>query len=256
MEQKYKQIEMDELEIQSLSGEVFMHLTYARYYKPDAAVLKEILAIYNSIINYPKNRLLDSIAMVRQQIAAKYGKVMQVINNTTLYYSNLVWEYIYTLAYYLNHNDSLWKKHLLPRMKEYAHHPYVKKDMEIAEALVDKYIAQRFIFENDLDWKEEVPNQTQSKEPVSSAFCIAENRKTDVMKVLSYLYDLRVFVDKDEHELKRQKTKFMIAIGNFLNSDFQNYAQIINKAAQEPNFPEVFDRMLVLARNKYSDEYK
>ena len=88
----------------------------------------------------------------------------------------------------------------------------------------------------------------------SSPFFIAEGSKTDVMKVLSYLYDLNVFTDKKNQPLKRKKTQFMISIGKFLNSDFENYAQTINKAAQEEHFMDVFHNLLDLAQKKYIDE--
>lgn len=50
--------------------------------------------------------------------------------------------------------------------------------------------------------------------------------------------------------IEQTKKQFMIAIGKFFDDNFSNYAQIINKAAQEDHFQDVFIDMLEMAKKK------
>ena len=68
---------------------------------------------------------------------------------------------------------------------------------------------------------------------------------------VSYMFDENLFVNADGSPLTRQKTQFMKALGAFFETDFTNYARIINKAAQEPNFQGIFERMYMRSKQKY-----
>ena len=105
------------------------------------------------------------------------------------------------------------------------------------------------------DWeKSDTPDDTQQHEAKVPTFHIAENRKTDTMKIFNYMYDLGLFVDKNGKELKRQKKQFMTAIGKFFDEDFEKYAQTINSAAQEEHFMDIFHDLLDKAQKKYLAE--
>jgi len=145
-----EQITMDTYEMQSLSVEVFEHLIFARNFNPSIDVLKKVLDHYNTIIACPQERLLDTIIFERQVIASTYGSSIPGVS-PTVYFSNVMWEYVYTLAYYLNNNSAIWRAHLLPRMKELARNNAIRDDMNKAEKLVDQYIDRRIAFEMDLD---------------------------------------------------------------------------------------------------------
>ena len=236
---------LDTYEKHSLSLEVFSNLIFAKSYRPTIEVIDKTLDCYNSIIQCPKERLLDMIVFERQNIIRNYNGVIGGFA-PTLYFSDIMWEYVYTLAYYLNHNSSLWKTHLLPRMKELTRVAAIKDDLKKAEELVDEYIDRRMVFEQDLH--NDTPAQPEQKTP---AFHIAENHKTDAVKVFAYMFDEDLFVNADGSPLKRQKTQFMKALGEFFGDDFTNYARIINKAAQEPNFPGIFEHMYMRSKRKY-----
>ena len=142
-------------------------------------------------------------------------------------------------------------------MKERKMPANIMEDVNRCEKFLDEYIEKRKRFNSALQQKN---NPKKSKQaPLNggiSPFYIAEGSKTDVMKVLFYLYDQNVFVDSNGQSLKRKKSEFMKAIGAFLNSDFSNYSQRINAAAAEPNFPDILERMLKDAQQKYADEFK
>ena len=152
-----EQITMDTYEMQSLSVEVFGHLIFARNFNPSMDVLNKVLEHYNTIIACPQERLLDTIIFERQVIASTYGSSIPGVS-PTVYFSNVMWEYVYTLAYYLNNNSTIWRTHLLPRMKELARNNVIKEDMNKAEKLVDQYIDRRIAFEMDLDNIEQPDN--------------------------------------------------------------------------------------------------
>lgn len=142
--------ELDALEHESLRVEVFYHLAFSKKLEPSADVINKVLETYNAMTQCPTERMLDSIDYYRQSIAKKYGHKIPDIT-PTVYFSNVMWEYLYVLSYYLNHNDYYWKKHFLPRMKELARNNTVKDDMAKAEKLVDAYINKRIELERDLD---------------------------------------------------------------------------------------------------------
>ena len=152
-------VTMDTYEMQSFSVEVLGHLIFARSFKPSIDVLKKVLEHYNAMIECPKERLLDAIIFERQLIASNYAKSLPGVT-PIVYYSNVMWEYVYTLAYYLNNNSTIWRKHLLPRMKELARNSAIKEDMNKAEKLVDQYIERRIAFEMDLDTYTEQPDNS------------------------------------------------------------------------------------------------
>ena len=157
-----EQITMDTYEMQSLSVEVFGHLIFARNFNPSMDVLNKVLEHYNTIIACPQERLLDTIIFERQVIASTYGSSIPGVS-PTVYFSNVMWEYVYTLAYYLNNNSTIWRTHLLPRMKELARNNVIKEDINKAEKLVDQYIDRRIAFEMDLDNIEQPDNSDMTR---------------------------------------------------------------------------------------------
>lgn len=142
--------EMDVLEQESLRVEVFNHLVFARQVEPSADVLNKMLEIYNAMTQCPVGRMLDGIDYYRQEIARNYGRRVPDVS-PTIYYSNVMWEYLYVLSYYFNYDDYHWKKHFLPRMKELARNNIIKDDMTKAEKLVNDYINKRVDLEMDLE---------------------------------------------------------------------------------------------------------
>ena len=154
--------EMDVLERESLRVEVFNHLIFARQLEPSEDVLNKILEKYNAMMQCPVGRMLDGIDYYRQDIAREYGRKLPEVT-PTIYYSNVMWEYLYVLSYYFNHDDYHWKKHFLPRMKELARNNAIKDDMTKAEKLVDAYINKRIDLEMDLDTNQ-IETQPDTKE--------------------------------------------------------------------------------------------
>ena len=240
-------IELDEIARASLKKEVFnkLHLIKKYVYKDEnfAMLIKSLDAIHRQ----SEDRVLDFISFTNDELVKRFGK--RIPQETAIvYYSSVLWEWFYLIAYYIHKqdNDPLWREYFLPHIKSFQIRSIVVEETEKGEKLIDEYIARRG---KVLEMKQEKLNHPDD----ISSFYIAEGAKTDVMKVLSYLYDLNVFVDQNNQPLKRKKSQFMVNIGKFLHSDFENYAQAINKAAQEDNFREIFYKLGDLAEKKYLD---
>lgn len=188
-----------------------------------------------------------------------------------------IWGRMYVIAYYKLYDDEFWAKTVLPRMYEMQPNRILQDEMKICVAQIDKYYQDKhqwilkqveagapspddfaiFVQNEQLRKQvEELQKVLKQKEDNNSPYGIAEKSKTDVMKVINYMFDLGMFCRRDGEPIKRQKKQFMIAVGNFFNSDFENYAQIINRAAQEERFLTVFNDLYERAKNKYLEEEK
>jgi|GEM_PF-2108572 len=75
--------------------------------------------------------------------------------------------------------------------------------------------------------------------PKQSTFHIASKRKTDVIKILSAMYDSKMFVNAEKKTLTN-KQKMMEAFGEFLGEDFSNYSSYLSQS--KDNNPDVFIR--------------
>ena len=82
---------------------------------------------------------------------------------------------------------------------------------------------------------------------------IADKRKTDVMKVLYYMYQLKLFTDINGNPAKGIK-KFMQDIGTFYGEDFSNYAQHISKAKEMDTYMNIFNDLESMAKKDYLSE--
>lgn len=199
-------------------------------------------------------RLVNSQQPILKELSLLYYEVLHNHNKTTGSSENgyyipqykFIWGRMIVEFYYFYHSNLTLAKTICDLMLESLSSTMISGRVKRGMEMIDEYYTRS----QQLD--EELLDTDMPAD--SSPFFIAEGSKTDVMKVLSYLYDLNVFTDKKNQPLKRKKTQFMISIGKFLNSDFENYAQTINKAAQEEHFMDVFHNLLDLAQKKYIDE--
>ena len=63
----------------------------------------------------------------------------------------------------------------------------------------------------------------------TSPYRIASKRKTDVIKILSAMYDAKMFVNKDDKPVTN-KQNLMDAFGEFLGDDFSTYSVSLTQA--------------------------
>ena len=198
---------------------------------PDEKFIKNLDTVYQDVMN---NNFTEST------YKSETGRLIMLYQ--------IIWARMIVTSYYYYHDDLKWIKKGIPLMENYVIYEVLKESIKKGMKLVDEY------YQKCKDWIEyETPDQP-TPELGKSPFRIAENRKTDAIKVFSYMFDEDLFVGVDGKPLNRKKTQFMNALGEFFDADFNNYAQMINKAAQEPNFPTIFESMYMKSKDKYAFE--
>lgn len=247
---EYKFI-LDDSEIDAVVSEILCKFTYVKSIGLSKDIVLDADKYLKMIEQYNDEKRISAITHIRNTIIPqKYNKSFYLgfsNNKITYSQSSIMWEYVYVLARLYHYGESLWEKHFVPRMKELVGGSFFQEELQKADSRIEEYIKRRIEIIKAIQTAVEDKNTEQI---TPSAFRIAERRKTDVMKVLSYMFQLDCFANKDGQELKRQKTQFMIAIGKFFDCDFSNYAQIINKAAQEDHYNDIFIDMLDMAEKK------
>ncbi len=81
-----------------------------------------------------------------------------------------------------------------------------------------------------------------SCDSAKSCYHIAENHKTNFAKILSAMYELKMFQD-DKGLIVSNKQKFISSVGKFFNLDYKNLPQLLNAAKQNGNYTEIFDKL-------------
>lgn len=70
---------------------------------------------------------------------------------------------------------------------------------------------------------------TTTPPATTSPYRITSKRKTDVIKILSAMYDAKMFVNKDDNPVTN-KQKLMDAFGEFLGDDFSKYSALLSQS--------------------------
>jgi hypothetical protein len=98
---------------------------------------------------------------------------------------------------------------------------------------------------------------TQESEIVSSAYTIPKGLRTNFIKYLSAMYDLKMFVDKEEGKPATNKQKLMETFGNFLNVDFSTYSTSLSNAKDKDmeTFLRPFREIEKAARRYFMEGY-
>ena len=98
----------------------------------------------------------------------------------------------------------------------------------------------------------EIP-QTSNTKLNGRQFRIAFKRKTDVIKILSAMYDSRMFVDAEGKPISN-KQELMEAFGDFFNDDFKSYSTLLSQAKDKEHsaFYRPFDQI----RNAITEYYE
>jgi hypothetical protein len=108
------------------------------------------------------------------------------------------------------------------------------------------------------EFGEMTPDHLLSKEmnlSAGSKYRIAKNKKTDFIKILSAMYDARIFETEDGY-LVSSKQELMNEFGSILGEDLSNYSVLLSKS-KEPErdvFLKPFDTIRSKAEEYYNKE--
>ena len=76
----------------------------------------------------------------------------------------------------------------------------------------------------------------------TSRYRIAKGKKTDFAKIISAMYDCRLF-ETDEGKIASNKQDLMNTFGKLFSEDFSNYSTLINRAKETAVYCEIFDKL-------------
>lgn len=97
--------------------------------------------------------------------------------------------------------------------------------------------------------------QTQEKaqacSSVESKFRITSRKNTDVIKIISAMFDMKLFSTSDG-KLASNKQEVMENFGRLLGADFSNYSASLSAAKNTANFMKTFEELFKVAEEYYN----
>lgn len=133
---------MDALEFGSFIHEVIHKLPFLKTYAASRSSYDTAIHYVNNINLTSEERVLDMLAVTQAEIISNHGKALSGVT-PTIYYSNIMWEYVYILLYYAHYGEQLWKDTILPKMWKMQKNAVIRDEMKKGEEYVDQYINAR-----------------------------------------------------------------------------------------------------------------
>lgn len=169
-------ITFDDLLCVSLKKEVFMKLPLIKKYVYSDNNFEMLLKSLTTIQDMPKERILDFISMTNDTLVKQFGQRITQ-ESEVVYYSSVLWEWFYLLAYYIHRldQDPQWKKNYLPHTKAFQIRAICIKETEKGEALIDQFIAKRQrVLETQKQLQQPAPIQWDDSNDSKAAEYLAE----------------------------------------------------------------------------------
>lgn len=97
--------------------------------------------------------------------------------------------------------------------------------------------------------------QSQSTENASivSNYTISEDKKTDFIKIISAMYDCRMFETVDG-KVASNKKELIKALGDFFNSKIDDYSPLLSAAKRNANYLKIFDKLKEKGESYYNKQ--
>ena len=151
-------IEIDDLERNFLQAEVFGKLPLLRkamYNNPNAAI-----DLINQIVEYTPERRLEAVSSVHNKIFRQIQTSVPSVQ-PILYHSDLLWAYVCIISYYKCSKDSIWLKHIQPRLEAKIKNRELKEEVTKAIQIINVENERIIALKNDLDIN--IPKKTEQK---------------------------------------------------------------------------------------------
>ena len=133
---------MDALTYGSFHQEVVHRLPFLNNHVASKSFYDKALNYANIINLSPEDRIFDVLTNIQAEIIADYGKALPNVT-PAIYYSNLIWEFVYILLCYSHFEEPLWVETILPRMWRMQKNAVVRDEMKKGEEFVNEYISAR-----------------------------------------------------------------------------------------------------------------
>lgn len=151
-------IEIDDLERNFLQAEVFGKLPLLRkamYNNPNAAI-----DLINQIVEYTPERRLEAVSSVHNKIFRQIQTSVPSVQ-PILYHSDLLWAYVCIISYYKCGKDSIWLKHIQPRLEAKIKNRELKEEVTKAIQIINVENERILAFKKDLDIN--IPKEQEQK---------------------------------------------------------------------------------------------
>jgi len=151
-------IEIDDLERNFLQAEVFGKLPLLRkamYNNPNAAI-----DLINQIVEYTPERRLEAVSSVHNKIFRQIQTSVPLVQ-PILYHSDLLWAYVCIISYYKCGKDSIWLKHIQPRLEAKIKNRELKEEVTKAIQIINVENERILAFKKDLDIN--IPKEQEQK---------------------------------------------------------------------------------------------
>lgn len=164
-------IVMDALELGSFVREVVFNLPFLKRYADNKHSYDRAVYYANNINLGPIERALDVVTVIQNEIIGEFGKTIPNVS-PTMYYSDIIWEYVYILLYYSHYREELWVNTILPKMWTMQRNAIIRDEMKKGEEYVNQYIKAREALKEKINAQtptpEEIPDIVQTMRDINS----------------------------------------------------------------------------------------
>ena len=192
---------MDALEFGSFIHEVIHKLPFLKNYARSKSSYDQAIYYVNNINLSSEERVLDMLAVTQTEIISNHGKALSGVT-PTIYYSNIMWEYVYILLYYAHYGEQLWKDTILPKMWKMQKNEVIRDEMKKGEEYVDQYINAR------KELKEEIRFNT-----------VQQDTPPDIIQVMQDINNGKILYTDIDWE---QQIKTVLKLINIMPTKFPN----------------------------------
>ena len=178
-------VKFDDLLRISLTKEVFMKLPLIYKYVYTDNNFEMLLRSLKSIHGQPAERILDLISMTNNALVKQFGK--RITQETAVvYYSSVLWEWFYLLAYYIHQfdNDPQWHENYLPHIHSFQIRQIALEEIKKGVALIDLFVAKR---KRVLETQKQIQQAGSSKENESNDSKIREEYLIQITQLKTQL---------------------------------------------------------------------
>jgi hypothetical protein len=115
-------------------------------------------------------------------------------------------------------------------------------------------VVRLLIADQDNNWIEKVNAEErvlQDRALNSAKFRLANRRNTDFVKIISAMYDCRMFMTPDGL-LASNKQDVMNEFGKLLQADLSSYSTLLSRAKDTDSYLDVFDQLKEAAEKYYN----
>lgn len=142
-------IDLDNLERDFLQAEVFgkLPLLQKAVYDNDLYDARDII---NHIIEYTPERRLEAVSSAHNKIFQQIQTSVPFVQ-PPLYHGDLLWAYVCIISYYKCSKDSIWLKHIQPRLDELIKNRGLKEEVKAAKQIINVENERIIALKNDLN---------------------------------------------------------------------------------------------------------